>query len=98
MNDLIAKEKAIELLKSKNLGKHGTPLEYEQEACRQLEVIAESNRTHGLSLLQLIEQAGFKASQGFENESPEAMEAAKVRMEVAASLATVKYESDFLLT
>lgn len=95
--DDVVKANALDLLKDKGLGKVCESSVYEQEADRQLEVIADSNRTLGLSTLQLIGEAGFKASQGVANETKDAIKLAAMRMEVAAALAAVKYQSDFLV-
>lgn len=95
--DKAIKVTALELLAEKGLGKSCDASSYEQEVDRQLEVIADSNRKFGLSTLQFIGEAGFKASQGFVNETKDAIKQATMRMEVAASLATVKYQSDFLV-
>lgn len=70
---------------------NGSESDYSAEIDRQLNLIKDSNKTLGLSLIQYIEEVNYKTSLGHSNESIELMKDARLRFEVSQAVSAAKY-------
>ena len=91
MSDLT--QQAHLFLTTNGLVKNGSVVEYHQEINRQLELVKDSTKTLGLSLIQYIQEVNSNTSLGHGNETPEQIRESKLRVEVSRSILSCKYNA-----